>query len=718
VTRKDEEDRLLHSVALQNAESIRIARRRAEQQTETTLWEQANLLNLTHDSIFVRNMNGAIRYWNRAAEELYGWTSEEAVGRHAHELLKTVFPAPLGQIEEEVTRAGHWEGELVHTKKDGSQVVVASRWSLQRDDRGAPVAVLETNNDITERKRVKEGLRRSEKLIQTFWENSPNLIFLKDAECRYLFVNKKFEEALHVRQEQIQGLRDDEIFPSQQAAAFRVNDRKVLETLVPMEFEETAQQEDGPHVSIVQKFPLFDAEGKAYAIGGVVTDITERKRTEAELLALKNELAEELMAMTRLHEFSTRLLATTELSPLLDEVLHATIAMQNADFGNIQLYNPETKALEIVAHRGFQRDFLDHFRSVHDTGAACGRALQLGKRVVIEDVQIDPDYEPHREIAAAAGFRAVQSTPLFSRSGEFLGMVSTHFRAPHRPSERDLRLTDLYVRHAAEMIERKRAEAERKRAEEERERLRLLEADLAHINRVSMIGELAASLAHEIRQPITAAMADAKTGLRWLAGEVPDLQEAREAMMRVVKDAARAAEIINHLRSFYKKDTPLERELVDVNEVAHEIIGLLYSEANRYSISMRTELAAELPRTKADRVQLQQVFMNLMLNGIEAMKETAGELAIKSCQTADSQVLISISDTGVGLPVDKLEQIFSAFYTTKPQGTGMGLAITRSIIESHGGRLWATANPERGATFHFTLPTETKRLGASWNMIH
>jgi signal transduction histidine kinase len=173
----------------------------------------------------------------------------------------------------------------------------------------------------------------------------------------------------------------------------------------------------------------------------------------------------------------------------------------------------------------------------------------------------------------------------------------------------------------------------------------------------------------------------------------------------VVIGVNRAAEIINHLRSLYKKGAPTERELVDVNEVAWEMLALLRSEANRHSISMHTELAADLPKTKADRVQLQQVFMNLMLNGIEAMKDTGGELAIKSEPTEHEQLLISIKDTGVGLPTEQLDQIFSAFFTTKSQGTGMGLSISRTIIESHGGRLWASANAGKGATFRFTLPT-------------
>jgi signal transduction histidine kinase len=245
---------------------------------------------------------------------------------------------------------------------------------------------------------------------------------------------------------------------------------------------------------------------------------------------------------------------------------------------------------------------------------------------------------------------------------------------------------------------------ERKRAEEERERLRQLQADLAHINRVTTMGELTASLAHEIKQPITAARTDATTCLRWLGRDYPDVEEAREAASRMVKDVMRAADIISSISLLFKKDA-LQREFLDVNELIREMIVLLRSEANRYSLSIRTELAEDLPKVMADRVQLQQVFMNLMLNGIDAMKGTTGrgELTIKS-EAGEAHLRISVSDTGVGLPMEQAEQIFRAFFTTKDNGTGMGLPITRSIIESHGGRLWVTDTSGRGATFQFTLP--------------
>jgi len=245
---------------------------------------------------------------------------------------------------------------------------------------------------------------------------------------------------------------------------------------------------------------------------------------------------------------------------------------------------------------------------------------------------------------------------------------------------------------------------DRKRAEQERERLRQIEDDLAHINRVTMLGEIAASLAHEIKQPIAAAMTSANSCIEWLAHEPPNLDRARAAASKIEKYGNRAAEIIDRIRSFYQKSPP-QRELVDVNGIVQEMLTLLKGEADRYSVAVRTELATDLPKITADRVQLQQVFMNLMVNGIEAMSDSGGELTVKS-QRQDGQLQFLVSDTGVGLPTEKVDQIFSAFFTTKPRGSGMGLAISRSIVESHGGQLWANANDGRGATFHFTLPIQ------------
>ena len=247
---------------------------------------------------------------------------------------------------------------------------------------------------------------------------------------------------------------------------------------------------------------------------------------------------------------------------------------------------------------------------------------------------------------------------------------------------------------------------EEKRAEEA---LRQAQADLAHVNRVTTMGELTASLAHEVNQPIAAAVINANACLRWLAGDTPNLEEARAAAMRIVEDGTRAGEIISRIRLLFKKGTP-QRELVDVNEVIRGMIVLLRSEVTRYSISVRTELAADLPQVMGDRVQLQQVMMNLIINSIDAMKDVDGtrELAIRSQRAENEQLMVSVSDTGVGLPPQQADQIFNAFFTTKLHGTGMGLSISRSIVESHSGRLWAADNSPRGASFHVILPTKVE----------
>jgi C4-dicarboxylate-specific signal transduction histidine kinase len=294
---------------------------------------------------------------------------------------------------------------------------------------------------------------------------------------------------------------------------------------------------------------------------------------------------------------------------------------------------------------------------------------------------------------------------IFTVSALFVGSLSAAQRSATESLRRardDLKVTVQELRSTNEALQKE--SLERKHAEEAR---REAQAELARVSRVTTMGELTASLAHEVNQPIAAAVTNANTCLRWLTRDHPDVEEARAAAMRIVKDGTRAAEIIKRIRLLFKKSTP-QRELVDVNEAIREMNVLLRGEATRYNIAVRMELGADLPRIMGDRVQLQQVLMNLIMNSIDAMKEVDGarELDVKSQRTEKEEVLVSVSDTGVGLPPQQADQVFNAFFTTKPDGTGMGLRISRSIVESHGGRLWAADNSPRGASFHFALPTK------------
>jgi two-component system sensor kinase FixL len=368
----------------------------ARTRAEETLREQAALLDLTHDTVFVRDENDVITYWNRGAEELYGWTSAEAIGTVSHAQMQTVFPAPLEQIMAELTRTGRWEGELVHTRRDGTPVVVASRWSLRHAAPGRPPAILETNNDITERKRA--------------------------------------EDALHQAQ-----------------------------------------------------------------------------------------------------------------------------------------------------------------------------------------------------------------------------------------------------------------------------------AELNHVTRVTTLGELAASIAHEINQPLAAIVADASACLNWLGADRPPLPQVRAALSAVVDDGNRAAEVLTRIRTHLARAV-VARQPCHLDGIIADVLPLVRPGLRRHDISLHMSLAVDLPPVLGDRIQLQQILINLLVNATEAMREVPVErrrLVIRAThETMDDHAwaVVMVEDAGVGLREPEAGKLFDPFYTTKPDGLGMGLSISRSIIEGHGGRLWATANPDHGATFHLALP--------------
>ena len=248
--------------------------------------------------------------------------------------------------------------------------------------------------------------------------------------------------------------------------------------------------------------------------------------------------------------------------------------------------------------------------------------------------------------------------------------------------------------------------AEQKLAEDA---LHQAQTELAHVSRVTTMGELTASIAHEIKQPLAAVITNGNACLRWLARETPDLDEAREAVRRVIRDGNRANEVITRIRALLRK-TETRKTQLDINEAIEEVILLTQKDAARRGVRLRLELTAGLPPVFGDRVQLQQVALNLVMNGVEAMalvNDRPRELLISSSQDGTEQLLVAVQDCGMGIDQENLEKIFQAFYTTKSQGMGMGLAISRSIIEAHGGRLWATPNEGEGATIQFTLPLNT-----------
>jgi signal transduction histidine kinase len=446
------------------------------------------------------------------------------------------------------------------------------------------------------------------------------------------------------------------------------------------------------HVHVVAH-ASSDESGRLEFFGAVMDvtaaklEIEDRKRAE-ELLAGEKRLLEMIA------RGDSRALVLDALCRLVEELASGCLA-------SILLLDANANRLRHGAAPSLPMPYIDAIDGIviGPSVGSCGTAAYRAEPVIVSDIATDPLWADFRDLALAHGLRACWSTPIVSSGGKVLGTFAIYTREPRSPTPDIHNLIEQITHLASIAIEREQAE----------ERLSQSQADLARVSRVTTMGELTASLAHEVNQPIAAAVTNANACLRWLAGDIPDLEEARAAATRIVRDGTRAAEIISRIRLLFKKGTS-QRELVDLNEVIRETIALLRSEATRTSISVRTELAANFPQLMGDRVQLQQVLMNLIMNSIDAMKDVDGtrELVIKSQRAEDEQVLVSVSDTGVGLPSQKADQIFDAFFTTKPHGTGMGLRISRSIAESHGGRLWAAGNSPRGASFCLTLPTKVE----------
>jgi PAS domain S-box-containing protein len=605
--------------------------------------------------------DGSNAYINKRFVEYTGSSAEQMAGSGWQTLI---HPDDLERhaakwMEAVATGKPH-ENEVRSRRSDGQY-----RWQLDRgvplrDEDGNIVKWYGVTTDIEDRKRAEDKIREQEAELRQFLDLTPQHLFVFGPDGIPLQANRAALEYFGVNIDQLLGVsRINFVHPDDRARFLGEIEKGLLQGL-PHEFEARLLRCDGKfRWFLLRRNPFNDEEGHTTRWYGAGTDIEDRKRAEQALQRSEAYLAE-----------AQRLSQTGSWA-------------WNPASGNTYYSEECYRVLGFVPGEETPPPLETIIQRIHpDDQAQCRERVE---KAIRDKVDFELDYRIVHADKRVRDIHCVCHTVL-DRSGDLVELVGT--------------VIDI---------------TERKAAEQEREKLRLLEADLAHTNRVSTLGEMAASLAHEIKQPIAAAITSANSCIEWLAHEPPNLDRARAAAARIDKYGNRAAEIIDRIRSFYKKSPP-QRELVDVNGIIQEMLTLLKGEANRYPIAMRTELVAELPEIRADRVQLQQVFMNLMLNAIEAMKDSGGELTMKSA-LQDGQLQFSVSDTGVGLPTEGVDQMFSAFFTTKPQGSGMGLSISLSIVESHGGRLWATANDGRGATFHFTLPTHMTETSSQVNLV-
>jgi PAS domain S-box-containing protein len=489
------------------------------------------------------------------------------------------------------------------------------------------------------------------------------------------------------------------VYPEDRRYALERYDQLVREGK-PYNIQYRITRPDGS-IRIVQSMgePIRNPDGAVVRFAGALLDITERKQTEDNLARLNRTLQ-------TLYQCNQALVHANEEFELLQAVCRILV-----EVGGIRMawvgyreFDAE-KMIRPVAQAGYDHGYVDSVKATWaDTERGqgpTGIAIRTGKPSWTKNIQTDSSIAPWRAEALKRDYGSNISLPLMSDGAPF-GALTLYAKEPNAFNERTLEQFTELANNLAYGVMALRTRAQRTRAEAA---LREAQAELAHVTRAMTMGELTASIAHEINQPLAAVVTNANACLRWLAGAAPNLDEARDAVERIVRDGKRASDVIGRIRALFKKSDG-EKTLLDMNEVIQEVLGLIQSEIQKNGVALRAALAASLPRVLGDRVQLQQVILNLVMNGIEAMStvtDRSRDLLIRSDQYESDKVLIAVKDSGIGLNPESLDQLFAAFFTTKPKGMGMGLAISRSIVENHGGRLWAAPNDGPGATFQFTL---------------
>jgi signal transduction histidine kinase len=429
-----------------------------------------------------------------------------------------------------------------------------------------------------------------------------------------------------------------------------------------------------------------------------VNESIDGERTASELQDRVTELIEQQTAISEV----LRAIANSphDLQPIFDAILDSATRLCRADAGSLRL--SEESGLRLAALRG-DPFLVNRLRSslpvVAEKGSLLSRIATRRLPTHIPDfTAVEGDRQDDYWIAAVnAGLRTGLNVPLLN-DNEIVGLITLGRTRIQPFSDKQISLFSDFAAQASIALESTRRERQ----------YREMQSELAHANRVATIGQLTASIAHEVKQPIAAARNNAVAGLRFLNKSPPDVAEVREALTCIVGDSDRASDVVDRIGSLVKKAPP-QKEVVDLNAVIQEVTALTRSEAFKTGVMVSTQLAAELPRIQCDRVQLQQVMLNLIVNAIQSMsgvEDGNREVHISTTRIDPEGVCVAVRDTGHGLRPESLPRLFEPFYTTKPDGMGMGLSICRSIIEAHGGRLWATSCEPRGALFQFTIPAE------------
>ena len=574
------------------------------------------------------------------------------------------------------------EGRLVGV------VAMFSREALGQDTIEALESVAPTVTQGVERKQAEEKLRESEERFRTVAESASDAIITIDEESRILFVNRATEKIFGHAAPSLVGQSLTMLMPDYLRHVHSAGIKRYVETgrrhISWESVELPGLHKEGHEIPLELSFGEFIREGKRY-FTGVVRDITKRKRAEEQLALLQT--------------ITMEVAAATDLSSALEVVLRRVCEETGWAFGQAWLPRQDGTALDSgpawACERGEMEEFVAASKrlSLAPGAGLPGRVWSSRRPAWIQDVTRDSNF-PRSKVAGESGLKAALGIPIVSGS-EVTAVIEFFLREPRREDEQLVKLITTVAAQLDLVIERKRAE----------EALRQTQAELTRMSRVMTVGELTSSIAHEINQPLAAIVMNGNACLRWLALDPPDVARARSSAELIIRDGDRASQVISRIRALLKK-TPSAKSTLDVGELVREVIALTRHEVTRNKVILRTDLEPDLPHVSGDRIQLQQVMINLTVNAVDAMRGVKGgrrELLIAAVKQSGG-VRVTVSDTGGGFDPEDAERLFDAFYTTKSEGMGMGLAISRSIVEAHGGRLWAEPNERGGATFHFTLP--------------
>ncbi|HEV2801835.1 MAG TPA: PAS domain S-box protein [Pyrinomonadaceae bacterium] len=652
-------------------------RMRAEDTNRRLAW----IVESTDDAIFSRTPEGIITSWNRGAEQMFGFRAEEIIGRHISTIIPDDLTDEIKDILDSARRGEARRLETVRLRKDGRRIDVALAISTIRDPHERIVGAAVIARDITERKRIEVRQARA---------------------ARHAFLRSEVSAAFNESQGSLRTILQscaEAVVRHLDAAFARIwtldGDKNMLELQASAGLYTRL---DGRHACIPvgsHKIGLVAAQRKSDLTNNVQEDerVSDKEwaRREGMISFAGCPLTVEGHLVGGIAMFARRALErdTIEVLESIAPIIAQGIERKRAEEQLLLIKYTIDHVSDTAARIASDARFV----FVND---ACCNSLGYTREELLQLTvhDIDPNFPRDTWADHYNNLRARKS----------LTLESNHRRKDGHVFPIELSLTFLEYNGQEYSFAFGRDITERKRAEGE---LRRLQSELEHTARVMTMGALASSIAHEVNQPLAGIVTNGSACLRWLAMDPPDLEEARDAVNRIIRDGHRASDVIMRARALLKKAQPQKTSL-NINEVVRETIAFAQHEVHKSEIFLRTKFSPELPMVAGDKIQLQQVLLNLLMNGIDAIKAAGDgrpQLSVETRPHEEDKILISVKDSGVGLGAGSLDKIFEAFYTTKREGMGMGLSISRSIVEAHGGRLWATPNDgSRGATFQFTLP--------------